>query len=227
MCLRRRASPRFTAPCTTHNREVPGSNPGGAIPRKPRYGGVFSVVRAASDLPPANSMEAFWKRKRRCRLQNANVELRTPEPERVARSFLLGGKLPGGRELVQRIDALAVAGHYRLAGIARLDVGLPHAGHEEDLVVHRQPEQDPDQQHRQEADDRPRRATANRSARFPSWKIQTVAPIAAPMLPISENQRLAERSGGSYMARSHGSLPRIPCAPPCAQLRLNAAVAST
>ena len=35
------------------------------------------------------------------------VELRTPEPELVAGSFLLGGNLPGGRELVQSVDAEA------------------------------------------------------------------------------------------------------------------------
>ena len=31
MCLSRRAAPPFAAPCTTHNREVAGSNPAGAI----------------------------------------------------------------------------------------------------------------------------------------------------------------------------------------------------
>jgi hypothetical protein len=35
------------------------------------------------------------------------VELRTPEPELVAGSFLLDGKLPGGRELMQSVDAQA------------------------------------------------------------------------------------------------------------------------
>jgi hypothetical protein len=35
------------------------------------------------------------------------VELRSPEPELVAGSFLLGGKLAGGRELVQSVDAQA------------------------------------------------------------------------------------------------------------------------
>jgi hypothetical protein len=49
---------------------------------------------------------------------------------------------------------LSVAGHNGLAGVPGLDVRFAHAGHQEHLVVHRQPEQDPDQQDRQEADDR-------------------------------------------------------------------------
>ena len=42
-------SPRFAAVsalCTTHNREVDGSNPCGATQRKPRSGGVFSCPRS-------------------------------------------------------------------------------------------------------------------------------------------------------------------------------------
>jgi hypothetical protein len=43
VCLGRRASPRFTAPCTTHNREVGGWNPPGAI-AVPERNAILALV---------------------------------------------------------------------------------------------------------------------------------------------------------------------------------------
>ena len=72
--------------------------------------------RARRRLAAASSMEAFWKRKRRCRLQNANGRAANAETRACGRELPAGGKLPGGRELVQRNDAQpAVVGLLRVA----------------------------------------------------------------------------------------------------------------
>ena len=76
-----------------------------------------------------------------------------------------------------------------LAGRRAVDVRLAHPGDEEDLVVHRQPEQDAGEQHRQD-EDRPARSRRGRAGRCsqPHWKTATVAPERD-----AERQQEAER----------------------------------
>ena len=90
--------------------------------------------------------------------------------------------------------ALAVARHDRLARRRPVcDEVLAHAGHEEHLVVHREPEQDPDQQHRQEA---------RRSAR--PWRRRTGRPGCRPGRPRRRapiDARDAEQEAGGRLDR--------------------------
>ena len=56
-------------------------------------------------------------------------------------------------------------------------VGLPHSGREEQLVVHREPEQDADEDDRQEAQDRSGvRDAEQHRANHPHWKTAATAP---------------------------------------------------
>ena len=56
---------------------------------------------------------------------------------------------------------------------------LPHARGQEQLVVHREPEQDADQDHRQEAQDRAGRRDAEHRSHQPHWNTATSAPYVA------------------------------------------------
>jgi hypothetical protein len=130
VCLRRRASPRFTAPCTTHNREVGGSNPPGAMSIVQR-----SAVSVAGTLVPAaiNSVvRSSIARFRRCRPRSDQAvagESPFGRPPRVHNRRLLPGKRDGCRPLAgvdcrwsriaalgECIDGASLAGQYCSAG---------------------------------------------------------------------------------------------------------------
>ena len=64
-------------------------------------------------------------------------------------------------------------------GRRAVDVCLPHPGGEEEHVVHREAEQDADQDGWQEVQDRAGRVDSEDPAQPPHWKIATTAPKAA------------------------------------------------
>ena len=65
--------------------------------------------------------------------------------------------------------------------VARLVVGLAHAGEHEDLVVHREAEQEREDHQRDPRDDRLRRVDVpDRLEPWPCWKMKTMIPYAAP-----------------------------------------------
>jgi hypothetical protein len=70
---------------------------------------------------------------------------------------------------------------------------LLHPGEQEDLVVHRQPEQDAEQDHRQRGLHEAQRLEPEERERLPSWKIQTSAPKLAVIDSVFITSALAGR----------------------------------
>ena len=81
---------------------------------------------------------------------------------------------------------------------------LLHPRQQEDLVVHRQPEQDAEQDHRLGRLDEPERLEAEDADRLPSWKIQTSAPKLATIDSVFMTSALA----GSTTERSRTNSTR-------------------